>query len=122
MKNEEVKCPEYGIVIKEEKAGSGRYYADFLPEYNEPELVIPEEIGGMKIVGLKCLKLPGRAVRRIRLSRLVESIQFGLERFGGRFLEIEIDERNPRLMTDGKALYSQKGELIFFLRGRLQKL
>lgn len=110
----EVKCPEYGIVITEEKAGSGRYYADFLPEYDKPELVVPDEVNGRRIVGIKCQTLPNPAVRKIRLSWAVGYVEFGLQRFGGRYLELEIDDDNPCLMTDGKALYSKKGELIIF--------
>lgn len=114
MEPNEIYCPEYGIVLKEEGEGRGNYSADILSEYDKSEIVIPEEIDGMRIIGLKCLNVPNVAVRKKRLSRFVKYVQFGIGRFGGRFLEIGIDGENPYLKSDGKELYAKNGELIFF--------
>lgn len=110
----EYKFRESGITIREETEGSGRYYAAFLPEYDKPVLTVPEELGNVKIVGIKFFDLTNPAVVKIRLSRAVEYIQFNWQRFGGRDLELEIADDNPYLKTDGKALYSRKGELLIF--------
>lgn len=117
MEFKEVKYPEYGIVIREREQMSGRYFADVLPEYDRAEIDIPEEVNGMKIIGLNCLNELHHNVRKIRLSRAVEYVYFAFGRLGGRYLEIEIDEENPHIFTDGKAVYSKNGELILFFAG-----
>lgn len=117
MEHKEVKCPEYGIVLKEQNPESGHYYADILPEYDKPEIDIPEEVNGMKITGLKCLNDFHHAVRMIRLSRAVEFVHFGFGKLSGRFLEIEIDKENPYIFTDGWAIYTKNGELTLFFAG-----
>ena len=114
MEQKEIKCPDYGIVLREADGESGSYYADFLPEYDSPEITVPEEVNGMRIIGLKCMHSPGSSVRKIRLSYAIRHLDFGLERFGCHYIEIEIDDDNPCFLSDGKAIYSKNGELIIF--------
>lgn len=114
---EEIKCPEYGIVVKEVYGGRVGYVADILPDCDKPEIYIPEEVDGKKIGGLWCLQELPRAVRKIRLSRSVMHISAPYRKLGGRFLELEIDSENPYIFTDGKAVYTKNGELRQFVAG-----
>lgn len=116
--SEEIKCPEYGIVVKEVYGGRVGYVADILPDCDKPEIYIPEEVDGKKIGGLWCLQELPRAVRKIRLSRSVMHISAPYRKLGGRFLELEIDSENPYIFTDGKAVYTKKShKLVRFVAG-----
>lgn len=116
MGNFELKCPEYGIVIKEHHDSLGSYYAMILPEYDQPVIDIPEEVNQKRIAALECYKLHS-SVRKIRLSRAVEKVRFIGREMRGRFLELEIDKENPHIFTDGKAVFTKNGELTLFFAG-----
>lgn len=116
MGNFELKCPEYGIVIKEHHDSLGSYYAMILPEYDRPVIDIPEEVNQKRIAALECYKLHS-SVRKIRLSRAVEKVRFIGREMRGRFLELEIDKENPHIFTDGKAVFTKNGELTLFFAG-----
>lgn len=112
----ELKCPEYGIDIKEHFDSPGRYYAMIRPEFDRPIIDIPEEIEKKRIVELECFKLHP-SVRRIRLSSAIEKVKFIGKAMRGRFLEIEIDKANPYIFTDGRAVFTKNGELTLFFAG-----
>ena len=114
QEDKEIRCPDLGLILIPSDTEPGCCYADFLPEYDLPEIVIPEELNGMRMIGLKCMNSPGSSVRKIRLSKAIRYVRFGLERFGRHYLEIEIDKENPYFLSDGKAIYSKNGELIIF--------
>lgn len=111
MEATEIKCPEYGIVITGEERERG--VAAFLAGYRGTEITVPEEVGGLKIVGLRFVNFRPE-IRTIHLSKTVEFVSFDFVRVGERRLDIKIDGENPYLKSDGKAVYTKNGVLVRF--------
>lgn len=114
MEAGEIKCPKYGIIITEEERGRG--VAAFLAGYKGTEIIVPEEVDGLKIVGLRFVNFRAE-IRTIHLSKTVEFVSFEYIKVGARRLDIKIDKENPYLQTDGKAVYTKDGVLVRFFAG-----
>lgn len=118
METREINCPEYGIVIKEETTGNGHWVAEFLSGYKGTEITVPEEVGGLKIVGLRFVNFRTE-IRKIHISKTVEFISFDFVQLGTRRLDIKIDAENPYLKSDGKAVYTKDDVLVRFFAGEV---
>lgn len=109
--------PERGFLINKESGG--RYGAWLIQDSELSEIAVPCEIGGYAItVFTVSKKLPAK-LKLLRLPATVEEIRvYDQDVFGRQTLELLIDEDNPFLFSDGKAVYSKDGvTLIRFVAG-----
>lgn len=109
--------PERGFFINKEDGGC--YGAWLIQDSGLSEISVPCEIDGYAItVFTVSKKLPAK-LKLLRLPATVEEIRvYDQDVFGGQTLELIIDENNPFLFSDGKAVYSKDGvTLIRFVAG-----
>ncbi|MCH5209046.1 MAG: leucine-rich repeat protein [Oscillospiraceae bacterium] len=84
--------------------------------YASDEVIVPDEVNGIPVTSFVfSAKDVSRKINSIKIPSSLRNFSadpFYLEHS----IRLEIDENNPHLFTDGKAVYSKKrSELIFFL-------
>lgn len=115
MSKKQIAFENLGIVVKRKDDNCGIAAVD--PYYNNMEITIPEEAGGIRINAFKLIGDTLLTVRKIRLPKSIEKFFFTNDRPCSSSLEIEIDKDNPYLLSDGEAVYTRRRKLVYFYDG-----